>query len=305
MRGDLAQGVALPYHVPLARVPRIGPGALRRLVLHRCSSVSLVAHGFVASTRRPSRESRDACMDSDGRDRNEMLVAIDLDQSRIARDGIVIAEEAESTVRGFAKTTIRVHTAICPKALSKKEQIMTRATFVAVTALALTTSLLVGCSTAPTTTAEKDALVQKAQAERAEWNRVDPGVEELAKKSEGVALFPEITKGGLGLGGSYGRGVVYERGRHIGYADVTQASLGLQAGGQIYSEVIVFEDTAAMERFKQNEMNFGANASAIIADSGAAANARFVDGVAVFVRPITGAMAEASIGGQRTTYVPK
>ena len=182
---------------------------------------------------------------------------------------------------------------------------MAQATSVAVTALALTTSLLVGCSTAPSTTAEKDALVQKAEVERAEWNRIDPGVEELAKKSEGVALFPEITKGGLGLGGGYGRGVVYERGQHIGYADVTQASLGLQAGGQIYSEVIVFEDTAAMERFKQNEMNFGANASAIIADSGAAANAHFVDGVAVFVRPITGAMAEASIAGQRTTYVPK
>ena len=60
-----------------------------------------------------------------------------------------------------------------------------------------------------------------------------------------------------------------------------------------------------MDRFKQNEMNFGANAWAIIANSGAAANARFVDGIAVFVRPITAAMAEASLGGQRTTCAPK
>jgi len=67
----------------------------------------------------------------------------------------------------------------------------------------------------------------------------------------------------------------------------------------------VFENEAAMERFKQNDVNFGANASAIIANNGAAANARFVDGVAVFIRPITGAMAEASVGGQRITYVPK
>ena len=182
---------------------------------------------------------------------------------------------------------------------------MARVKSVVVTAIALTTGLLVGCSTAPTTTAEKDALVQKAQAERTEWNRIDPGVEALAKKSQGVAFFPEITKGGLGIGGGYGRGVVFERGQHIGYADVTQGSLGLQAGGQTYSEVIIFENQAAIDRFKQNEMNFGANASAIIANSGAAANARFVDGIAVFVRPITGAMAEASLGGQRITYVPK
>jgi lipid-binding SYLF domain-containing protein len=163
----------------------------------------------------------------------------------------------------------------------------------------------VGCSTAPTTVAERDELVQKAQAERAEWTRLDPGIEALAKKSQGLAFFPEITKGGLGIGGAYGRGVVYEKGQHIGYADVTQGSLGLQAGGQTYSEVILFEDEAALQRFKQNELNFGANASAIIASNGAAANARFVDGVAIFVRPITGAMAEASIGGQRITYVPK
>jgi lipid-binding SYLF domain-containing protein len=86
---------------------------------------------------------------------------------------------------------------------------------------------------------------------------------------------------------------------------VTQGSVGLQAGGQTYSELIVFENSAAMERFKKNQFEFGANASAILAKSGAAANARFVDGVAVFVRPVAGAMAEAAIAGQRVTYVAK
>jgi lipid-binding SYLF domain-containing protein len=182
---------------------------------------------------------------------------------------------------------------------------MTLPTSVVVTVIALATSLLVSCSTAPTTTTEREDLIRKAQAERQEWNKLDPEIEALARKSHGVAFFPEITKGGLGIGGGYGRGVVYEQGEHIGYADVTQGSLGLQAGGQTYSEVIVFENKAAMDRFKQNEVDFGANASAVIAKSGAATNARFVDGVAVFVRPITGAMAEASLGGQRITYAPK
>jgi lipid-binding SYLF domain-containing protein len=177
--------------------------------------------------------------------------------------------------------------------------------WVVVAAITLATSLLVGCSTAPTTPTERDELIRKAQAERQEWNKLDPGIEALAKKSHGIAFFPEITKGGLGVGGGYGRGVVYEQGHHIGYADVTQGSVGLQAGGQTYSEVLVFEDKAAMDRFKQNTIDFGANASAVIAKTGASKNARFVDGVAVFVRPITGAMAEAAVGGQRVTYVPK
>jgi lipid-binding SYLF domain-containing protein len=80
-------------------------------------------------------------------------------------------------------------------------------------------------------------------------------------------------------------------------------SAGFQAGLQNYSELIVFENQAAMDKF--NEIDFSANASAVYADKGTAANAQFVDGVAVFVRPIRGAMAEASLGGQQIAYIPK
>jgi len=175
----------------------------------------------------------------------------------------------------------------------------------ALTSIALAAGLVVSCSTAPSTTTERDELTRKAMAERQEWTKADPGVEAFAKKSYAFAIFPEVTKGGLVVGGAYGRGLVYEQGQQIGYADVTQGSVGLQAGGQLYSELIAFENKAALERFKQNQMEFAANASAVIVKTGAAANARFVDGVAVFVRPISGAMAEAALGGQRVTYVPK
>jgi lipid-binding SYLF domain-containing protein len=175
----------------------------------------------------------------------------------------------------------------------------------AVATVALATGLLFGCSTTPPTSQAKDELFRKAATERQEWNKLDPQMEAFARKGYGYALFPEVTKGGAGIGGGYGRGVVYEQGQHVGYADITQGSLGLQLGGQTYSELIVFENKAALDRFKQNKMDFAANASAVIAKTGAAANAQFVDGVAVFVRPIVGAMAEASLGGQRITYVPK
>jgi len=165
--------------------------------------------------------------------------------------------------------------------------------------------LLVGCSTAPPTTEAKDELFKKAAAERQEWSKLDPEMEGFARKGYGFAFFPEVTKGGLGVGGAWGRGVVYEQGQHVGYADITQGSLGLQAGGQTYGELIVFENKAAMDRFKERQFDVGANLSAVLATTGAAANARFVDGVAIFVRPIAGAMAEASLSGQRITYVPK
>jgi lipid-binding SYLF domain-containing protein len=174
-----------------------------------------------------------------------------------------------------------------------------------VAASMLAAAILGGCSTAPSTKEAKDDLARKAAAERQQWVSLDPEIEPLVKKSQGFAFFPEILKGGVGVGGAYGRGVVYEQGQHIGYADLTLGSLGLQLGGQSYSELIVFADKAAMEKFKQNRIDFSANASAVVAKTGMAKNVRFVDGVAIFVRPTAGVMGEASVAGQRVTYVPK
>lgn len=169
----------------------------------------------------------------------------------------------------------------------------------------LVVALLMGCTTVPPTTEERDELVQRVEAERQEWKKIDPDMEAFVQKRYGFAFFPEVTKGGLVFGGAYGRGVVYEQGTHVGYADLTEGSFGLQIGGQTFSELIVFQDKYAFERFKRNAVDFGAQASAIVARSSASTNAPFVDGIAVFVRPLSGAMAEASIGGQRFTYAPK
>jgi lipid-binding SYLF domain-containing protein len=174
-----------------------------------------------------------------------------------------------------------------------------------VVVMALMMGLMAGCSAGSVSKEERDTLVKQAQASRQEWNKVDPQFEAFAKKGYGYAFFPEITKGGFVVGGARGQGVVYEKGQHIGYADLTQMSVGFQAGLQDYNQLIVFENQAAIDKFKRNEIDFGANASAVVADKGAAMNAQFVDGVAVFVRPTRGAMAEASLAGQQIAYLPK
>ena len=164
-------------------------------------------------------------------------------------------------------------------------------------------ALVVGCSTSPKTTAAKEDLQGGAQRAIDRMAAADPDLRGVIDRSHGYAVFPKVGKGGVIVGGAYGRGVVYEQGNMIGYADLTQASVGAQLGGQTYSELIVFQTADALNRFRNNQLEFAATASAVILKQGAAKAAEFKDGVAIFVQPRAGAMAEASVGGQKFTFV--
>jgi hypothetical protein len=79
----------------------------------------------------------------------------------------------------------------------------------------------------------------------------------------------------------------------------------LAQGGQKVSTnpvwSIVFESKGALDRFKAGQLNFAADASAVVLKTGVATDTSFVDGVVVVVSPIGGAMVEAAIGGQQFT----
>jgi len=145
-------------------------------------------------------------------------------------------------------------------------------------------------------------------------------------KSYGYAVFPTIGKGGIGIGGAYGKGRVYAQGKYTGDTSVTQVSIGLQLGGQAYSQIIFFEDQRAFEEFTSGNFEFGAQASAVAITAGASAEATttgssagasggqnnatttstgFYKGMAVFTVAKGGLMYEASIGGQKFSYTPK
>jgi len=98
---------------------------------------------------------------------------------------------------------------------------------------------------------------------------------------------------------------LYEQGRYTAYCDLTQATVGLQAGAQTFSELLVFEGKAALDRFKSGQLTFAADASAVVLKTGVAADISFVDGVAVVVSPIGGVMLEAAMGGQQFTCQAK
>jgi lipid-binding SYLF domain-containing protein len=104
--------------------------------------------------------------------------------------------------------------------------------------LTVVAGLLVGCSTVPASRAEQNTLLADAESTLQQMRAEDPTLGELVRRSYGYALFPKVTKGGLVVGGASGQGVVYERGRFIGYSSLSQASVGLQAGAKTFSELL-------------------------------------------------------------------
>ncbi len=77
-----------------------------------------------------------------------------------------------------------------------------------------------------------------AQAVIAKFKEKDPGLAKTFKEAYGYVVFPTVGKGGIGIGAARGKGYVYEHGRLIGRSTLTQVTLGLQLGGQVYSEVV-------------------------------------------------------------------
>jgi len=132
----------------------------------------------------------------------------------------------------------------------------------------------------------------------------NPELEAHFHKAYGFAVFPKITKGGLGIGGAGGKGLVFDNKTVIGESKLAQATFGLQAGGQQYMEVVFFEDQPALERFTAGKVKFSGQASAVALKDGASVDVDYQDGVAIFTKTIGGLMAEASVGGQSFKYKP-
>lgn len=142
----------------------------------------------------------------------------------------------------------------------------------------------------------------------------------------GFAVFPTIGKGGIGVGGAHGKGRVYTQGKHVGNTSMTQLTIGLQLGGQAFSEIIFFQDKRSFDEFTGGNFEFGAEAGAVAITAGASASASttgssagasggkhdattvaagYNKGMATFTVAKGGLMYEAAIGGQKFSYTAK
>jgi len=150
-------------------------------------------------------------------------------------------------------------------------------------------------------------------------------VQPFFKTAYGYAVFPVIGKGGFFVGGAYGNGRVYQDGKITGIASLIKISVGWQAGGQAFSEIIFFQDKRAYNEFTSGEFAFDVQASAVAITTGAQmqagtegasigasvgprtgvqAKTRYIKGMAVFVHTKGGFMYEAAIGGQKFSFTP-
>ena len=151
-------------------------------------------------------------------------------------------------------------------------------------------------------------------------------VQPFFKNAYGYAVFPTIGKAGIGIGGSYGTGQVYQGGKVTGEVSVIKGSIGWQLGGQAFSQMIFFKDKRAYDEFTSGNFEFDATASAVAITAGAQASAgtegasagasagpatgaqaktNYHKGMVVFTHAKGGLMYEASIGGQKFTFKPK
>jgi lipid-binding SYLF domain-containing protein len=145
-------------------------------------------------------------------------------------------------------------------------------------------------------------IINDSKEARASFKKADPSMDNLFKKSAGYVIFPNVGKGAIGIGAAAGKGTVYQRGVAVGTAEMVQATVGAQAGGQAYREIIFFENQDALDRFVHDRIEFSEQASAIAVKSGAAADANYRNNVLVFSQEKGGLMVEASLGGQKFTY---
>jgi lipid-binding SYLF domain-containing protein len=145
------------------------------------------------------------------------------------------------------------------------------------------------------------------------------------KECYGHAVFPDIGEAGLVVGGAYGKGRVYVRGKNVGDATMKQLSVGFQAGGQDYSEIIFFKDKRAFDDFASGKFEFSAGAKAVAITAGASASAGtngvssgasagkkdavtdgdWNNGMAVFTIAKGGLMYAAALAGQKFAFKPR
>ena len=169
--------------------------------------------------------------------------------------------------------------------------------------LLLCAAAVTGCNTAPKTSEARMSLHDEVTAAITDFKQKDPGLQRFFDSAYAYAVFPSIGEGAIGVGGAYGHGEVYRGGQLVGHCNMTQGTVGVQLGGQSFSEIIFFQNKGTFDQFASDQFAFDAAASAVAASAGASATADYKKGVVLFTKAEGGLMAQAAIGAQKFNYV--
>jgi lipid-binding SYLF domain-containing protein len=136
-----------------------------------------------------------------------------------------------------------------------------------------------------------------------------PGASALNSKAVAVLVFPSITKAGFMVGGQFGEGVLWRKGKPVGYYNTAGASYGLQAGAQQYGYAMFFMNQKALDSLNATQgFEVGVGPSVVVVDSGMAKNVTsgtLTEDIYAFVFAQKGLMAGIGIQGNKITKIQK
>lgn len=151
---------------------------------------------------------------------------------------------------------------------------------------------------------KEQEIMDKAGKTREQILEKDPGLSNFFSEAYGYVIIPTVGKGGLIVGGAYGKGILYKAGEPVGVTEMTQVSIGAQIGGLTYSEVIFFKTEEEYKVFTTGRFEVAAQITALAVTAGVSKTMAYSDGVAILTLPKGGVMADVSAGGQKFSFTP-
>ena len=159
-----------------------------------------------------------------------------------------------------------------------------------------------GCASAPETRAEQNDLEQEAHTAAHMFAEADPRLRMRMERSAGYVVFPTVREGAFIAGGAGAVGVAYQNGEPVGMVEMREATFGAQIGGQVFSELVIFESQESFDRLRADSFHVEADASATVGETGVTADAATGRDVEVFAMDERGGMLQAAVGGQRLDF---
>jgi lipid-binding SYLF domain-containing protein len=101
----------------------------------------------------------------------------------------------------------------------------------------------------------------------------------VMEKAEGIAVFPSLLKGGIGIGGQRGHGILSVRDKKTGgwsnpaFLTITGGSVGAQFGFQAIDLVLVINNQRGLEQLIKNQFKIGGDAGVAAGPVGREASA--------------------------------
>jgi len=182
--------------------------------------------------------------------------------------------------------------------------LVSRRTFIGTVALALCMAMA-----APALAKSKSELEATSKQALSKLIATYPAAKSANSKAVAVLVFPSITKAGFGVGGQFGEGVLWRRGKAVGYYNTAGASYGLQAGAQKYGYAMFFMTEKALKSLDSSEgFEVGVGPSIVVIDSGMAKNvttSSLTQDIYAFVFQQQGLMAGAGLQGNKITKISK